>query len=62
MKMNIPVAIIIGSVIIAAAILIIFRWQYTADGMLLDRWTGTVTVCVPDRAAMATGKLKYKCE
>jgi hypothetical protein len=60
--MNYPLAILIGAVIIAAAILIVFRWQLTADGSLLDRWTGTVVGCVPDRAAWATGKLKYKCE
>jgi hypothetical protein len=45
--MNNAVAIIVGAVVIAAAILIVFRWQIASPGatMLLDRWTGTVVVC-----------------
>jgi hypothetical protein len=46
--MSNALAIIIGAVAIAAAILIVFRWQFVSPGgMLLDRWTGTVILCDP---------------
>lgn len=42
---------IIGAIIIAAAILFVFRWEIATAGadrdsvLILNRWTGTVTVC-----------------
>jgi hypothetical protein len=54
--MNNSVAIIIGAVVIALAILIVFRWQVGMPGLvLLDRWTGTVVLCDvnPNRPAKA---------
>jgi hypothetical protein len=56
--MNNATAIIIGAVIIAAAILILFRWQY-AMGTLLDRWTGTVIQCVAGSGPLPA---KLNCE
>jgi uncharacterized membrane protein len=58
--MNNALAIIIGSVIIAAAILIVFRWQLGGPEpiMLLDRWTGTVIHCIP----IGSPPAKINCE
>ena len=56
--MNNATAIVIGAVIIAAAILIVFRWQY-GTGALLDRWTGTVLRC--GIAHTAQGKAVIRC-
>jgi hypothetical protein len=43
------VAILCGSVLIAAAILVAFRWQIAASGgaivYRLDRWSGNIAVC-----------------
>jgi hypothetical protein len=39
-----PVAIVIGALILAAAILVAFRWEVSTS-VLLDRWTGTVRLC-----------------
>jgi hypothetical protein len=55
--MNNALAILIGAVIIAAAILIVFRWQVVPDVYLLDRWTGTVTGCLS-----VPGHSKLDCE
>jgi hypothetical protein len=55
--MNNATAIIIGAVIIAAAILIVFRWQF--NGALLDRWTGTVIQCVAGSGPLPA---KVNCE
>jgi hypothetical protein len=57
--MGTPAAIIVGSVIIAAAILFVFRWEVLkfneGPGILrLDRWTGTAVLCTPRPAANAT--------
>ena len=49
--MNNPTAIVIGAVIIAAAILIVFRWQLAPPGELLDRWTGTILQCITVRSS-----------
>ena len=44
--MNTPLAIIIGAALIAAAILIVFRWEVAMPGVIrLDRWTGSVVHC-----------------
>jgi hypothetical protein len=56
--MNNALAIIIGAVIIAAAILIVFRWQLDGEE-LLDRWTGTVLRC--GIAHTAQGKAVIRC-
>jgi hypothetical protein len=46
--MSNALAIIIGAAAIAAAILIVFRWQLVSPGaMLQDRWTGEVILCDP---------------
>jgi flagellar basal body-associated protein FliL len=48
--MNNAVAIIVGAVVIAAAILIVFRWQVAMPGpILLDRWTGRFSNATPSR-------------
>ena len=59
---NNALAILIGAVIIAVAILIVFRWQLVVDvgPLLLDRWTGRVIDCEGDPTD--TRKLKFKCE
>lgn len=57
-----PAAIIVGSLIIAAAILFSLRWEAFAvnNGVLrLDRWTGTVVGCAP---AVAGGRVRFDCE
>jgi hypothetical protein len=54
--MNNATAIVIGAVIIAAAILIVFRWQFDG-GLLLDRWTGTVVQCAASYSGSPPGKL-----
>jgi hypothetical protein len=59
-----PTAIIVGSALIAGAILLTNHWQLlsTNSGSLeagvvrLDRWTGTVTVCGVDRFAAIAAK------
>ena len=60
--MSSPIAIIVGAVIIAGAIVVAFRWEGTANAnhtnryqiaadresvYILDRWAGTVTRCYP---------------
>jgi hypothetical protein len=41
-----PVAILVGAVLIAAAILIVFRWEIASPGVMrLDRWTGKIVLC-----------------
>ena len=45
-RMGQSTAIIIGAVLIAAAILFVFRYEMASPGvMLLDRWTGSVVLC-----------------
>jgi hypothetical protein len=46
--MRVPIAIMIAGSLIAAAILLAFRWQITAaTGVVyrLDRWTGHIVAC-----------------
>jgi hypothetical protein len=48
-----PLAILIGSAIIATAIIFTFRWEIALGSghppvVRLDRWTGTVTACNAD--------------
>jgi hypothetical protein len=60
--MNNATAIVIGAVIIAAAILIVFRWQLVPDLYLLDRWTGRVVPCVTEHSRDPPGKIYFRCE
>ena len=43
------IAIVVGAGLIAAAILLVFRWESSivSDGVVyrLDRWTGAITHC-----------------
>jgi hypothetical protein len=55
-------AIVIGAVIIAAAILIVFRWQLVPGAMLLDRWTGTVVPCETKHSSDPPGKIYFRCD
>jgi len=58
--MNNAWAIIIGAVMIAVAILIVFRWEIASPGVMrLDRWTGTVVLCDVSRDVRPT---KANCE
>jgi hypothetical protein len=45
--MSTPLAIVIGAALIAAAILIVFRWEisYGPGPIRLDRWTSSVVHC-----------------
>ena len=48
--MNTPVAIVVAAVILAAALLVAFRWEVVIGRgypTLLDRWTGRVVACNP---------------
>lgn len=63
------IAILVGSALIAAAILLVFRWDMAAFGgeaYRLDRWTGHVVACsAPNQkrvdAAWAGVGLSYRC-
>jgi hypothetical protein len=65
--MGVPLAIILGSVIIAAAILFTFRWEdagvRSADGnpaaLRLDHWTGKVAICDLDVQRSLIAKAAY---
>jgi hypothetical protein len=44
--MSTPLAIVVGAALIAAAILVAFRWEIASPGVMrLDRWTGAVVLC-----------------
>jgi hypothetical protein len=45
--MSAVVAIVLASAILAAAILVTFRWEISAPNYIyvLDRWTGNVSIC-----------------
>ena len=44
--MSTPLAIVIGAALIAAAILVVFRWEIASPGVMrLDRWTGSIVLC-----------------
>ena len=50
--MKIFAAIVFAGLLIAAAILFVFRWEVTAAGLGAgvvrhDRWTGNITRCAP---------------
>jgi hypothetical protein len=69
--MGISIAVLIGSAMIAAAILIALRWEVALGPaqppvVRLDRWTGTVTVCnldatAADRAIMNHTAVNMDC-
>ena len=42
-----PIATVIAALIVAVAILFVFRWDVPSTGGIirLDRWTGNVTLC-----------------
>jgi len=58
-----PISILLGAVIIAAAIAFSFRGEVAVVGgepplsYRLDRWTGAIALCVPQK-----GALKLDCE
>jgi hypothetical protein len=59
--MGIPLAILIGSAVIAGAVLFTFRWEVALGGgqppvVRLDRWTGAVTACNIDPSARQYAK------
>ena len=45
-------AVIIAGALIAAAITLTNHWAFAPDGFLLNRWTGAVFLCVPNRATL----------
>lgn len=60
-----------AAVIIAVAILFVFRWQAAPLGgagvILLDRWTSTVVVCLPPigeppQPRIYRHAVKYDCD
>lgn len=56
--MGTPVAVVVGSAIVAVAILFAFRWEVamgsgTPPVIRLDRWTGKVAICNVDPDALA---------
>jgi hypothetical protein len=58
--MKTPLAIIVGAVVIAATIAVVFRWQLAGPPpLLLDRRTGAIVACdVPSHDR----PLKLLCE
>ncbi len=58
-------AILIGSVIIAAAILFSLRWEVALAPNVtvrLDRWTGAVTYCTPKAMPQSVQPIPFDCE
>ena len=65
-----PASIIVGAVLIAAAILVVNHWQLqvidTASALRLNRWTGDVEICfldnksVPESGSLAGAKLECR--
>jgi hypothetical protein len=57
--MSTPITIIVAAVILAAALLVAFRWEITVGSgalpFLLDRWTGNVSYCTPPLQPKDTG-------
>lgn len=49
--MSLPAAVVIGALMVACAILFVFRWEVAGPApLVLDRWTGVVVLCdVPDQ-------------
>jgi hypothetical protein len=61
--MGTPAAILLGAIVIAAALAYSLRWEVVSSGdgvHRLDRWTGSVALCIPQRASATT--IKYDCE
>jgi hypothetical protein len=65
--MGTAIAILFGSVAIAAAILVGLHWEITqpSDGgfIRLNRWTGQTSICGPDPAPGAKSfiGMNFKC-
>ena len=68
--MNVPRAVIIGAVIIAATIIFALRYEIAAaqsgngnaTAFRLDHWTGNVTVCAIDvQRSLAANKVYLDC-
>jgi hypothetical protein len=64
-----PISIIVGAVLIAAAMLIVNHWQLqvidTASALRLNRWTGDVEIfldnkSVPEGGSLAGAKLECR--
>jgi hypothetical protein len=61
--MGTPIAIIVGAALIAAAILVTGHWQIipptgdlgAAVVLRLDRWTGTIEICMVDAKTIPNG-------
>jgi hypothetical protein len=49
--MNQQISTIIAGALIAAAIALTNHWAYV-EGALLNRWTGTVFICIPNKATL----------
>ena len=63
MKWNMETAIVIAGALIGAAILVAGHYEMTAsvNGIArLNRWTGTITTCVPGKTA-TNGVLVADC-
>jgi hypothetical protein len=62
------ITIIAGAVIVAAAMLFVFRWEFsTVPGAVyrLDRWNGTITHCDDEWVQVkpnAGGPIKVDCK
>ena len=69
-NMGTPASIIIGAVLIAAAMLVANHWQLQAvdasTALRLNRWTGDVEICfldnksVPESGSLAGAKLECR--
>jgi hypothetical protein len=69
--MGTPASIIIGAVLIAAAMLVVNHWQLqavdTSTALRLNRWTGDVEICFfdnksvrPESGSLAGAKLECR--
>jgi hypothetical protein len=58
-KLGIPITIILAALIVAAAIAFSLRWEFivvpNGGHYRVDRWQGTIAMCVPDRT------IKFQC-
>jgi len=56
--MGVPVSIIIGAILIAAAILVTNHWQIEYSSAVvarLNRWTGSIELCALDPRSVGAG-------
>jgi len=63
--MGTPAAIIIGAVIIAATIAVVFRWDVSGTGngtVRLDRWSGSVTASLPQAVPKSLQAYSLECD